>query len=165
MEEAWPACQQQRCWVHKTVNVLDKLPKKLQAEAKELLHEIWMAATKKDAEQAFDHFLAVYGAKYEKACACLTENRSELLTFYGFPAKHWRHLRTSNIIESGFATIRHRSRQTKGSGSRRAALALTYRLGRECEKGWRRLNGHEMLTKLITGIRFVDGVEQKKKAA
>jgi transposase-like protein len=165
LEEVWPACKQQRCWVHKTVNVLDKLPKKLQAEAKEKLHDIWMAATKKDAETAFDHFLAVYGAKYEKACACLAEDRHELLTFYGFPAEHWRHLRTSNIIESGFATIRHRSRQTKGAGNRRAALALIYRLGRECEKGWRKLNGHQMLGKLITGVRFVDGVEEKKKAA
>jgi transposase-like protein len=165
LEEVWQSCRPQRCWVHKTVNVLDKLPKKLQAEAKELIHDIWMAATKKDAAKAFDHFLAVYGAKYEKACACLAEDRQELLTFYDFPAEHWKHLRTTNIIESGFATIRHRSRQTKGSGSRHAALALMYRLGRECEKGWRKLNGHQMLGKLITGVRFVDGVEEKRKAA
>jgi len=165
LEQAWPSCRPQRCWVHKTVNVLDKLPKKLQPEAKERLHDIWMAATKKDAQKAFEHFLAAYGAKYQKACACLEKDRDELLSFYDFPAEHWRHLRTTNVIESSFATIRHRTRQTKGAGSRSAALALIFQLGRECEKGWRRLNGHRKLAKLIVGVRFIDGVEEKAKAA
>jgi len=159
LEQVWPSCQKQRCWVHKTVNVLDKLPKKLQPEAKERLHDIWMAETEK--EEAFDHFLEVYGAKHDKACACLKKDRALLLTFYSFPAEHWRHLRTTNPIESGFATIRHRARQTKGCGSRLATLAMMFKLGRECEKGWRRLNGREQIHKLIKGVRFVDGLAQK----
>jgi len=161
LEQVWPSCQKQRCWVHKTVNVLDKLPKKLQPEAKERLHDIWMAETEKEAEEAFDHFLEVYGAKHDKACACLKKDRALLLTFYSFPAEHWRHLRTTNPIESGFATIRHRARQTKGCGSRLATLAMMFKLGRECEKGWRRLNGREQIHKLIKGVRFVDGLAQK----
>jgi putative transposase len=161
LEKAWPSCRQQRCWVHKTANVLDKLPKKLQAEAKERLHDIWMADTKKEAGQAFDHFLSLYGAKHEKACACLEKDRAELLTFYDFPAEHWRHLRTTNAIESSFATIRHRTRQTKGSGSRLATLALMFQLGRECEKSWRRLNGREQIHKLIEGVRFIDGIAEE----
>jgi putative transposase len=161
LEQAWPSCRAQRCWVHKTVNVLDKLPKGQQPEAKERLHAIWMAATKPEAEKAFAHFLRLYEAKYEKACACLAKDRAALLAFYDFPAEHWRHLRTTNVIESSFATIRHRTRQTKGPGSRQAALALMFQLGRECEKGWRRLNGHEQIPKLILGVRFIDGVEQK----
>ena len=161
VEKAWPSCRQQRCWVHKTANILDKLPKRLQAEAKEHLHEIWMAETKKEAGKAFDHFLALYSAKYEKACTCLAKDRAVLLSFYDFPAEHWRHLRTTNVIESSFATIRHRTRQTKGGGSRQATLALMFQLGRECEKSWRRLNGHEQLPKLIVGVRFIDGVEAK----
>lgn len=165
LEQVWPSCRPQRCWVHKTVNVLDKLPQKLQPEAKERLHDIWMAPTKKDAQKAFDHFIALYSGKYEKACVCLAKDRTELLSFYDFPAEHWRHLRTTNVIESSFATIRHRTRQTKGAGSRKAALALMLQLGRECEKGWRRLNGHQKLAKLIVGVRFIDGVEEKAKAA
>jgi transposase-like protein len=161
LEQVWPSCQKQRCWVHKTVNVLDKLPKRLQPEAKERLHEIWQAATKKQADAAFDHFLELYGAKYEKACACLKKDRAVLLTFYSFPAEHWRHLRTTNPIESSFATIRHRARQTKGSGSRLATLAMMFKLGIECEKTWRRLNGHELIHKLIEGVRFIDGVAEK----
>lgn len=161
LEKAWPSCRQQRCWVHKTVNILDKLPKKLQAEAKERIHDIWMAATKKDALKAFDHFIGLYSDKYEKACGCLAKDKAELLTFYDFPAQHWRHLRTTNVIESSFATIRHRTRQTKGAGSRQAALALMFQLGRECEKSWRRLNGHVQLGKLIVGVRFIDGVAEK----
>lgn len=161
LEQAWPSCRQQRCWVHKMVNVLDKLPKGLQAEAKQRLHDIWMAATKKEAEKAFDAFVELYEAKYPKAGECLSRDRAALLAFYNFPAEHWRHLRTTNVIESSFATIRHRSRQTKGAGSRLAALALLYKLGRECEKGWRRLNGHEQIPKLILGVRFIDGVEEK----
>jgi len=161
LEQVWPSCHKQRCWVHKTVNVLDKLPKRLQPEAKERLHDIWQAETKKAADAAFDHFLELYGAKYEKACACLKKDRAVLLTFYSFPAEHWRHLRTTNPIESSFATIRHRARQTKGSGSRLATLAMMFKLGIECEKTWRRLNGHELIHQLIEGVRFIDGVAEK----
>lgn len=161
LEQVWPSCQKQRCWVHKTVNVLDKLPKRLQPEAKERLHDIWQAETKKEAEAAFDHFLELYGAKYDKACACLKKDRAVLLTFYSFPAEHWRHLRTTNPIESSFASIRHRARQTKGCGSRLATLAMMFKLGIECEKTWRRLNGRELIHQLIEGVRFIDGVAEK----
>lgn len=161
LEQVWPSCQKQRCWVHKTVNVLDKLPKKLQPEAKERLHAIWQADTKKEAEEAFDSFIELYQAKYDKACACLKKDRAMLLTFYSFPAEHWRHLRTTNPIESSFATIRHRARQTKGNGSRLATLAMMFKLGIECEKSWRRLNGHEQIHQLIEGVRFIDGVAEK----
>lgn len=160
LEQVWPACAKQRCWVHKTVNVLDKLPKKLQPEAKERLHAIWQAATRADAVAAFERFLQLYQAKHDKACLCLKKDRDELLRFYDFPAEHWIHLRTTNPIESTFATIRHRARQTKGCGTRAATLAMMYKLGIECEKSWRRLNGHEQITRLIEGVRFVDGVAE-----
>ena len=161
MEQVWPSCAKQRCWVHKTANILDKLPKKLQPEAKERVHAIWQAATRKDAEVAFDQFLELYQPKYDKACACLKKDRAVLLSFYDFPAEHWIHLRTTNPIESSFATIRHRARQTKGCGSRAATLATMFKLGCECEKTWRRLNGREQLHKLISGVRFIDGVAEK----
>ncbi len=161
LEQVWPSCAPQRCWVHKMANVLDKLPKKLQPEAKERLHAIWQAATRKDAHAAFDQFVTLYQAKYDKATNCLKKDRTVLLAFYDFPAEHWIHLRTTNPIESSFATIRHRARQTKGCGSRAATLAMMFKLGCECEKSWRRLNGHEQLHKLIEGVRFVDGVAEK----
>ena len=161
LEQVWPSCAKQRCWVHKTANVLDKLPKKLQPEAKERLHAIWQAATRKDAEAAFEQFLALYQAKYPKATSCLQKDRGVLLAFYDFPAEHWIHLRTTNPIESSFATIRHRARQTKGCGSRAATLAMMFKLGCECEKSWRRLNACEQLHKLIKGVRFIDGVAEK----
>lgn len=161
LEQVWPSCAKQRCWVHKMANVLDKLPKKLQPEAKERLHAIWQAATRKDADTAFDQFVALYQAKHDKATSCLKKDRTVLLAFYDFPAEHWIHLRTTNPIESSFATIRHRARQTKGCGSRAATLAMMFKLGCECEKSWRRLNGHELLHKLIEGVRFVDGVAEK----
>lgn len=161
LEQVWPGCAKQRCWVHKTVNVLDKLPKKLQPEAKERLHAIWQAATRADAVAAFDRFLQLYQAKHDKACLCLRKDRVELLKFYDFPAEHWIHLRTTNPIESSFATVRHRARQTKGCGSRAATLAMMFKLGVECEKSWRRLNGHEQITRLIEGVRFIDGVAEQ----
>jgi putative transposase len=161
LEQIWPRCEHQRCWVHKTANVLDKLPKKLQPEAKMRLHQIWQAETSKDAGEAFDTFLALYDAKYPQAGACLRKDRERLLTFYRFPAEHWRHLRTTNPIESSFATVRHRHRQTKGNGSRQATLAMMFQLARECEKGWRRLNGHEILPDVIADVVFVDGLKTK----
>lgn len=163
LEKVWPRCEHQRCWVHKTANVLDKLPKKLQPEAKGRLHEIWQARTSPEAAAAFDEFLALYEAKYPKACDCLRKDRERLLTFYRYPAEHWRHLRTTNPIESSFATVRHRHRQTKGNGSRQATLAMMFQLARECEKSWRRLNGHEILPDVIANVVFVDGL--RKKAA
>jgi len=156
----WPATRQQRCWVHKTANVLNKLPKGLQGKAKAMLHEIWQAATKAEAQKAFDLFVATFEAKYPKAAACLTRDRDVLLTFYDFPAEHWIHLRTTNPIESTFATVRLRHRRTKGSGSRTACLTMVFKLALAAEKRWRRLNGSALLPDVIRGVRFVDGIKE-----
>ncbi|MCA1604561.1 MAG: IS256 family transposase [Acidobacteria bacterium] len=165
LEEQWPSCLPQRCWVHKTANVLDKLPKKQQSSAKSALHEIYLAATKADAEKAFDAFGHTYRDKFPKAWACLDKDHDQLLSFYHFPAAHWVHLRTTNAIESSFAMVRHRSRQTKGCGSREATLALVYKLGRECEHKWRRLNSPQLIDKVIRGVVFADGLELTQQAA
>lgn len=165
LEEQWPSCHGQRCWVHKTANVLDKLPKKQQPAAKTALHEIYLAPTQAQAQEAFDAFGQIYGDKFPKAWACLEKDRDQLLSFYNFPAAHWVHLRTSNAIESSFAMVRHRSRQTKGCGSREATLALVFKLGRECERKWRRLNSAELIDKIIRGVLFSDGIELEQKAA
>ena len=157
LAKAFPATRQQRCWVHKTCNVLDKLPKGEQPAAKAMLHEVWMAATRADATRAFDRFVEVYGTKWPRASACLEKDRAELLSFYDFPAEHWQHLRTSNPIESTFATVRLRTYRTKGPGSREAGLAMAFKLARKAESRWRKLNGSEKLQDLIDGIVFVDG--------
>lgn len=152
--------REQRCWVHKTANVLNSMPKSVQPKAKSDLHEIWMAETRAAATKAFDTFIDKYGAKYEKACECLQKDRDVLLTFYDFPAEHWKHLRTTNPIESTFATIRLRHRRTKGSGSRRASLTMMFKLGKSAEKRWRKLDGQQQITLLIQGNSFVDGLLQ-----
>ena len=165
LEEQWPQTQGQRCWVHKTVNVLDKLPKKLHGAAKQALHEIYLSDTRAHAGQAFAAFEKSYADKYPKAWQCLDKDRAALLAFYDFPAAHWVHLRTSNVIESSFSMVRHRTRQTKGCGSRSATLGMVYKLGRECETKWRRLNSHQLMSKVIQGTRFADGVEILPQAA
>ena len=152
--------REQRCWVHKTANILNKMPKSIQPKAKQDIHEIWMAETRKNAEKAFDTFLEKYELKYSEACKCLKKDRDVLLTFYDFPAEHWAHLRTTNPIESTFATIRLRQRRTKGCGSRNASLAMMFKLGKSAEKRWRRLNGHQKIIPLIQGIKFTDGIMQ-----
>ena len=162
LAKVFPSTKQQRCWVHKTANVLDKLPKNQQAQAKAMLHEVWMSARREDAINAFDRFIEVYGAKWPRAAACLEKDRSELLAFYDFPAQHWGHLRTTNPIESTFATVRLRTCRTKGPGSRKAGLAMAFKLTRKAEARWRKLNGSEKLQDLIDGIVFVDG---ERKAA
>lgn len=161
LEEELPECRQQRCWVHKTANILDKLPKSVQGSAKPLIHEMYMSPTKEDALKIFDRFLNLYDAKYPKACACLEKSKEELFTFYDFPAEHWQHIRSTNPIESTFASIRHRSRQTKGCGSRVATLSLVFKLAREAEKKWRRLRGSALISKIINGAKFKDGEEVK----
>ena len=158
--KAWPTTRAQRCWVHKTANVLDKLPKRLQPKAKEQLHDIWQAATKAQAEQAFDLFVQTYQAKYPKAVACLQKDRDVLLTFYDFPAEHWCHIRTTNPIESTFATVRLRHKKTKGNGSRAACLAMVFKLAESASKRWRALNGSKLMPDVITGVKFVDGEKQ-----
>jgi putative transposase len=159
LEELYPQTRAQRCWVHKTANVLNYLPKSVQPKAKSALHEIWMAPTCAEAEQAFQQFVATYQAKYPKATQCLVKDRDSLLAFYDFPAEHWVHIRTTNPIESAFATIRHRSDRAKGCVSRATMLSLIYKLGMNAEKRWQRLRGFEHLAKVIAGVRFTDGVE------
>jgi transposase-like protein len=159
LREVFPLTAQQRSWVHKTANVLNKLPKSIQAKAKTDLQNIWMAETRKQAEKAFDHFAEKYGAKYEKAVACLVKDREPLLRFYDFPAEHWRHIRTTNPIESTFATVRHRARQTKGCLSRDKTRIMVFKLIKAAEKNWLRLRGRNQLPKLITGVKFADGDE------
>jgi len=161
MRKAWPTTREQRCWVHKTANVLDQLPKRLQSAAKEQLHQIWMAPTRKEAERAFDLFIATYQAKYEAAVERLTKDRKVLLAFYDFPAEHWIHLRTTNPIESTFATVRLRHNKTKGNGSRKACLAMVFKLAESAQKRWRRLNQHELIRDLIAGVTFTDGEKQQ----
>jgi transposase-like protein len=158
-EEFDPEVEQQRCWVHKTANVLDKLPDSLQGRAKELLHDMYLAPARQDALAAYERFLTNYELKYPKACDCLEKDKDTLFTFYDFPAEHWPHLRTTNPIESTFATVRLRTQRTKGCGSRLATLTMVFKLGLEAQRCWRRLNGAEKLAKVITGTRFVDGIE------
>ena len=158
-EEVYPGSRRQRCWVHKTANVLDKMPKSLQKAAKAMLHRMYLAATKKEALAVYDDFLALYGAKCPRACGCLRKDKEDLFTFYDFPAEHWTHLRTTNAAESTFATVRHRHRQTKGSGSRLATLTMVHKLSMEAQKRWRKLNGHALIAKVIAGVRFEDGLE------
>jgi putative transposase len=164
LRQVFPTTQEQRCWVHKTANVLDKLPKGQQPKAKAMLHDIWQASTKAEAEKAFDLFVATYEAKYAKATDCLRKDREQLLVFYAFPALHWVHLRTTNPIESTFATVRLRTSKTKGSGSRSACLTMVFKLMESASKSWRLLNGSPLLAKVITGVRFIDGVEQTNAA-
>src|SRR6266404_5766360 len=159
VEEVWPKTRGQRCWVHKTANVLNKLPKSQQPKANRVLQDIWMAATKKDANVAFDAFVETYGVKYDKAVACLVKDRESLLAFYDFPAEHWKHLRTTNPIESSFATIRHRTVRAKGCLSNKTALAMIFKLAEAAEKSWRRLDGYNQLPKLICGVKFTNGIE------
>ena len=164
LRQVYPTTREQRCWVHKTANVLDKLPKGQQAKARKMVHNIWQAESKAKAEKAFDLFVATYQAKYPKATECLAKDREELLVFYDFPAEHWGHLRTTNPIESTFATVRLRTVKTKGSGSRLACLTMVYKLMEAASKGWRALNGSMLLSEVIAGVRFVDGVMQTTAA-
>ena len=162
ISKSWPTTRHQRCWSHKSMNVLNKLPKSSQSSAKSLLQDIWMAETKKEALKACDLFVSSYEAKFPKAVECLLKDKEEMLAFYDFPAEHWRHLRTSNPIESTFATVRQRTSKTKGSGSRKATLAMVYKLAMSAEKRWRRLNGYEHLGALIKGVQFKDGLMPKE---
>jgi transposase-like protein len=165
-EEEFPKAREQRCWVHKTANILDKMPKSVQPGAKRQIHEMYLSPTREKAGAAYDRFLKDFQAKYPKACECLQKDKDVLFAFYDFPAEHWAHLRTTNPIESTFATVRHRTRQTKGCGSAAATLAMVFQLARVAEKHWRRLNGSDLLAEVITGVKFVDGerVTERKAA-
>lgn len=153
----YPDCQHQRCWVHKTANVLNKVPKTMQSKVKQGLHQIWMAATQKDAEKAFDNMLECFELKYPKAMDCLRKDRSELLAFYNFPAEHWVHIRTTNPIESTFATVRLRSKRSKNCGSRETTLTMVFKLMACAEKRWRKFKGFGKLELVINNVQFKDG--------
>jgi len=157
LRKIFPQTVHQRCWVHKTANVLNKLPKMVQPKAKQALHEIWMAPTKKDAFDAFETTIQAYSGKYPKAMKCLEKDKEQLLAFYDFPAAHWQHIRTSNPIESTFATVRLRTVKTRGCVARHTILAMVYKLGMSAEKKWRKLRGFNLLAEVIRGVRFKDG--------
>jgi transposase-like protein len=161
LPQVYGATREQRCWVHKTANVLNKLPKHLQAKAKSDLHQIWMAETREDAHHAFAAFVEVYEPKYPKAAQCLAKDKDRLLTFYDFPAEHWHHIRTSNPIESTFASVRLRTAKTRGCGSRASVLSMVFKLSKSAEQRWLKLRGAQMIAKIITGVRFKDGIEVK----
>lgn len=159
LEEVYGDTRQQRCWMHKTMNVLNGLPTSAQPKAKQALHEIWQADTKEEAERAFDLFIRTYEPKYPKATLCLQKDREELLVFYDFPAQHWQSIRTTNPIESTFGTIRHRTNRSKGCLTRDGMLHMMFKLGLCAEKNWRRQRGWHYLAKVITGMKFTDGIE------
>ena len=159
IEEVFPGTRHQRCWVHKTANVLNKVPLSVQVNMKADLREIYGAPTRAAAETAIDVFADKYGAKYDKAVACLTKDREALLAFFDFPAEHWDHLRTSNPIESVFATVRHRTVRTKGSLSPKTAKLMVFKLVSAAAKTWRRLKGENQLPKVVRGVKFQNGVE------
>ena len=159
LDEIYGDTRHQRCWVHKTANILNKLPKSSQPKAKQALHDIWQAETKENAEKAFDLFIQTYEAKYPKSTLCLQKDRDDLLAFYDYPAQHWQSIRTSNPIESTFGTIRHRTKRTKGCLSRDGMLHMMFKLGQCAQKKWRKLRGFNYLGKVIKGVQFKDGVE------
>lgn len=158
MEEEFPQCRRQRCWVHKTANILDKLPKSVQSKAKSQIHEMYMAESKENAEKAFNQFVNNYEQKFPKAVSCLVDGREDLFSFYDFPAEHWPHIRTTNPIESTFATVRLRTKRTKGCGSRKATLTMVFKLTMEAQKTWRKLKGYQLIQKVLDGIVFKDGL-------
>jgi putative transposase len=158
LRDVFPGARRQACWVHKIANVLDALPKRLQPTAKTLLHEMMEAPSRADARAALERFRQAFDAKYPKAVAKLDRDWAHLTAFYDFPAEHWRHLRTSNAIESSFATVKLRTRVTKGAGSKKAALAMAYKLLDAARERWRRFNGHELVTDVLAGATFKDGV-------
>jgi transposase-like protein len=163
LRKTYSKAREQRCWVHKTANVLNKMPKSIQPKAKSMIHNVWMAETKEKAKEAFDLFLETFAAKYPGATACLAKDEDVLLTFYDFPAEHWRHIRTTNPIESTFSTVRLRTRKTKGAGSRLASLTMVFKLALTAQKKWRALNGSQFIADVIRGVSFANGV--RKEAA
>ena len=162
LAEEFPATRWQRCWVHKTANILDKMPKSIQSKAKSKIHDMYRAETRKDALEAYHHFVDIYEAKYPKAVECLTKDQEDLFSFYDFPAVHWRHIRTTNPIESTFATVRLRTKRTKGCGSRTATLTMVFKLIQEAQKTWQRLHGYKVIPMVLEDVQFKDGEKVKK---
>jgi putative transposase len=160
LHKVYGETKQQRCWMHKTGNILNKLPKTLHSRAKQHIHDIWMAETKEEAEKSFDFFAKAYQAKYPNAAECLTKDRDALLAFYDFPAEHWHHLRTTNPIESTFATVRLRTGKTRGCLSRKTGLTMVFKLMLSAQKRWTRLRGNNRVAEVIRGVNFKDGIAQ-----
>ena len=158
LSQVFPATKKQRCWVHKTANVLNKLPKRQQPEAKQALWQIYRANTKAEANTAFDRFLTTYQVKYPEATECLSKDREALLAFFDFPAEHWPHIRSTNPIESTFATVRLRTDKTRGCVSKDTILALVFKLVQSAEKRWLRIRGFKYLADVIEGVPFKDGL-------
>ncbi len=165
LREVFASTREQRCWVHKTMNVLNALPQSVQAKAKAHLHDIWQAETRASAETAFGFFVETYGVKWGKAVDKLAKDRAAMLTFYDFPAEHWKHIRTSNPIESTFATVRHRTKRTKGCLSRQTGLAMAFKLMLTAQAKWRKLDGQNRLPEIIQGVEFRDGLRHLQNAA
>ncbi len=165
LRQVYPGTKEQRCWVHKIANILDKLPKRVQPRAKDLLHEIMYAPDRGNAEEDIQRFVQEFQAKYSKAVECLLKDQDELLTFFDFPAEHWTHLRTTNPIESTFATVKARTKRTKGAGSRKAGLAMAFKLLLGAEKHWRRINAPHLVALVQAGVEFPDGQRQLSSKA
>lgn len=164
LSRIYPETRQQRCWVHKTANILNKLPKSMQPKVKASLHEIWMASTRDAAYKAFDNTIALYSAKYHKAMECLAKDKEELLAFYDFPAEHWQHIRTTNPIESAFSTVRLRTHKSRNCGSRDTTLAMVFKLMEVAQKRWIKIRGFNLLTLVINNVTFVDGVQVSEQS-
>lgn len=164
LDEIWPETKRQRCWVHKTANILNKMPQSIQNKAKSMIHEMYMAESEELALKAYELFIQTFKAKYPKAVQCLVKDKDDLFTFYQFPGVHWIHIRTTNPIESTFATVRLRTKKTKGCGSRTATLSMVWKLCCEAEKNWKRLKGYKLIPKVIQGIFCKDGVFTEEAA-
>ena len=158
--KVWPNTDQQRCWVHKTANVLEKLPKAIPPKVKESLHNIYQAETREEAYKAFDNCIERFNPKYPRAMNCLAKDKDSMLAFYDYPAENWQHISTTNPIESVFATVRLRTNKTKHCGSRATTLAMAFKLMETAQKKWQRLRGYKLLADVITGVKFIDGVKQ-----
>lgn len=164
LSKVYPDSRHQRCWVHKTANILNKLPKSVQPKVKAALHEIWMASTRKDAYKAFDNRLELFSSKYQKAMECLSRDREELLAFYDFPAEHWVHIRTTNPIESVFATVRLRTKKSRNCGSRDSTLAMVFKLMESAQKRWKKIRGFNLLTLVVNNVKFNDGIKVEEQS-
>ena len=161
LDKVWPHTVHQRCWVHKTANVMEKLPKAIQPKVKAVLHNIWGADTRENAETAYQNCLDLFSAKYPKAMNCLEKDQASMLAFYDFPAENWQHIRTTNPIESVFATVRLRTTRSKNCGSRNTTLAMAFKLIETAQKRWQKLRGHKHLADVITDVKFTDGIKQE----
>lgn len=162
--EVYPKAKWQRCWVHKTANVLDKLPKSVQPQAKTMIHDIYLAPTRAEALKAYGKFMSFCDGKYPKAADCLEKDKKHLFTFYDFPSVHWKHIRTTNVIESVFATVRLRTDKTRGQGTHTTVLLMVYKLLEQASQRWHRLKGQEELAKVVRNVKFFDGIELKAAA-